>query len=75
MLKYFDKYLVLAILDMLNKGNDLKQEKHIFKQNTNDSALLYKYIWRPPSLRELTLMIFNTELTHIGSEASIYYYL
>ena len=42
MLKYFDKYLVLAILDMLNKGNDLKQQKHIYKQNTNDSALLSK---------------------------------
>ena len=26
----------------------------------------------PPSLSELTPMIFNTELTHLGSEASIY---
>ena len=26
--------------------------------------------WRPPSLSELTAMIFNTGLTHLGSEAS-----
>ena len=26
--------------------------------------------WRPPSLNELTLMIFNTGLTHIGSKPS-----
>ena len=26
--------------------------------------------WRPPSLSELTQMIFNTVLTHLGSEAS-----
>ena len=26
--------------------------------------------WRPPSLSELTPMIFNTELTHLDSEAS-----
>ena len=26
--------------------------------------------WRPSSLSELTLIIFNTELTHLGSEAS-----
>ena len=30
------------------------------------------YIWRPPSLSELTPMIFNTGLTHLGSEASNY---
>ena len=28
-------------------------------------------IWRPPSQRELTSMIFNTGLTHLGLEASI----
>ena len=28
-------------------------------------------IWRPPSLSELTPTIINTELTHLGSEASI----
>ena len=29
-------------------------------------------IWSPPSLSELTPMIFNAGLTHLGSEASIY---
>ena len=33
-----------------------------------DTAL---YIWRPLNLSELTLMVFNTGLTHIGSEALI----
>ena len=28
-------------------------------------------IWRPPRLSELTQMIFNTGLTHLGSGASI----
>ena len=27
--------------------------------------------WRPPNLSELTTMISNTGLTHLGSEASI----
>ena len=31
-------------------------------------------IWRPPSLSELTQMIFNKGLTHLGSEASIYHF-
>ena len=31
---------------------------------------IIKNIWRPPSLSELTPMIFNTGLTHLGSEAS-----
>ena len=26
--------------------------------------------WRPPSLNELTPIIFDTEMTHLGSEAS-----
>ena len=28
-------------------------------------------IWRPPTLSELTPMMFNMGLTHLGSEASI----
>ena len=28
-------------------------------------------IWRPPSLSELTPMVFNSELTHLGLGASI----
>ena len=30
----------------------------------------YKNNWRPPSLSELTPMLFNTGLSHLGSEAS-----
>ena len=29
------------------------------------------YIWRPSSLSELTPIMFNMGLTHLGSEASI----
>ena len=32
----------------------------------------YNYKWRPPSPSELTPMISNTRLTHLGSEAFIY---
>ena len=40
---------------------------------TFDTTDFYKpYIWKPPSLSELTPMIFNTDLTHLGSEAFIY---
>ena len=35
----------------------------------------FNYIWRPPSLSELTPMIFDMGLTHLGSEASIYHIL
>ena len=31
-------------------------------------------IWCLPNLSELTPMIYNMELTHLGSEASIYSY-
>ena len=36
------------------------------------SCQILFYIWRPPSLSELTLAIFNMELTRLDSEASIY---
>ena len=42
MLKYFDEFLASAILYLLNKGNDLMQLKHIYKQDTDDSE---KLIW------------------------------
>ena len=29
-------------------------------------------VWRPPTLSELSQMIFNMGLTHLGSEVSIY---
>ena len=45
-----------CILHAINGANELNSD----------------YIWRPPSLGELTLMIFNMGLTHLGSEASIY---
>ena len=35
-----------------------------------DNYTMY-IIWRSPSLNKLTPMIFNGELTHLGSEASI----
>ena len=28
------------------------------------------YKWKPPSLNELIQIVFNMELTHLGSEAS-----
>ena len=31
--------------------------------------------WRPPSLSELTPIIFNTGLTHLASEASISHFI
>ena len=34
--------------------------------------VLFIYIWRPPSLSELTPIIFSAGLTHLGSETSIY---
>ena len=30
------------------------------------------YIWKPPSLNELTKIILNMGLTHLGLDASIY---
>ena len=37
-----------------------------------DEIFFSMITWRPPSLSELTPMIFNAGLTHLGSEASIY---
>ena len=36
------------------------------------SLFFWKLNWRPPSLSELTQMIFNVGLTHLGSETSNY---
>ena len=45
--------------------------------NLNDMLLtllkfdmVWQIIWRPPSLGELTPIIFYTELTYLGSEAT-----
>ena len=35
-------------------------------------SFTYIQLWRPPSLSELTPMIFDMGLTHLGSEASKY---
>ena len=40
--------------------------------NCRCKSLIHYYIWRPPSQSELTPMVFNTGLTHLGSDASIY---
>ena len=34
--------------------------------------LIINHIWRPPRLSELTPMIFNLGLTHLGLEDSTY---
>ena len=34
--------------------------------------ILFNYIWKSPSLSELTPMLFNTVFTHLGPEASNY---
>ena len=43
---------------------------------SNYDCILLKInlIWRSPSLSELTPMIFNMELTHLGSKPSKYTY-
>ena len=41
---------------------------HIFFLWSSTKDIL---IWRPPSLSELNPIIFNIELTHLGSEVSI----
>ena len=46
--------------------------QHIFCTVPIVVFILYKYIWRPPSLSELTPMIFNMVLTHLGLETFIY---
>ena len=49
---------------------------HISEMNKNidltNIILNLKIEWRAPSLSELTPMIFNTVLTHLGSEAFNY---
>ena len=46
----------------------------LFKQALEMRYILIakQHIWRPPSISELTPMIFNTVLTHLGSKAAIY---
>ena len=46
--------------------------KHRVILQAHAGVLLY---WMPPSLSELTPIIYNTELTHLGSEAYYSYAL
>ena len=39
--------------------------------NNNSKVEELNITWRPPSLSELTSMVFNTGLTHLASDASI----
>ena len=52
----------LRPLPRLNTFNDINTTL-----NTHDTKVINK--WRLPSLIELTLIIFNVELAHLGSEA------
>ena len=45
--------------------------KIFFSQTLKISREYYYIIWRLPSPSELTPLIFNIELTHLGSEAYI----
>ena len=51
--------------------NPFTQYQHIKLHST--WHLFFLILWRPPSLSELTLMLFYTGLTHLGSEASIFH--
>ena len=48
----------------MDYNNKATCEKHNLDKNLP--------IWRPPRLSELTPILFHMELTHLGSEASIY---
>ena len=55
------KTIVLKVTEIFPKTNALRKEE--------DDKISY-VSWRPPSLSELTLIVSNTGLTHLGSEAS-----
>ena len=50
----------------------MSQKIKVVLKYLNDDGGEIKAIWRSLSLSNLTLMISNMELTHLGSEASIY---
>ena len=68
--KIYDK--ISSVLDSVSLIPDLDDLKWYQRYNLNKLYDFFRHIWRPPSLSELTPMIFNTGLTHLGSEASIY---
>ena len=51
----------MYIVNYLAQGHYFIFEKYVF----------FYLIWRPPSLSELTPMIINMGLTHLGSKSSI----
>ena len=56
--------------------NELYNSKYlnIKTKIIKNSKTTYLYSkWRPPSLNELTPIIFSMGLTHLGSEAAKYY--
>ena len=58
--------------EMTKIANTLEKGEYDFDGTTEEKVC---FIWRPPSLNELTLMIFNMGLTHLGLEASIYIFI
>ena len=45
---------------------------HFIQPSKSEYVAIIIYILRPPSLSELTPIIFNIELTHLNSEAFIF---
>ena len=57
---------IFSRLKTIDKFNN----KNVLSKFTSDKDILYR--WRPTSLSELIHIKFNTELTHLGSDASKY---
>ena len=59
----------------INKYSRLLFEKIIYSLTrliNHYEENIKNHIWRPPSVSELNPMVFNTGLTYLGSETSIY---
>ena len=63
----YEMNAALDFLDLMSEEKKTAYLNEILKQ-----VCLF-IIWRPPSLCELTPIIYNMELTHLGFEAFIYY--
>ena len=70
---YYQENMWLEVIERVRKRTK-KKNKNEHKHNWGkliDSQLKNDIEnWRPSSLSKLTPMIFNKELTHLGSEAS-----
>ena len=60
------------IIDRHTIPDDELFEKEIANDSITAEGKKTKVSWRPPRLGELTPMLFNTGLTHLGLEASEY---